>query len=255
MTGLLHVEYTAGRMPRRTTIVPCRVAGGSFLEVYLRLPVKGTWNMQRWLVHRAAKKMYSWGIRQLVPPQEPFAFWEILEQYHIYCISSRRLLWYLATPITLFFLKTTGRARRREVVLLQGERMQVEIIRIAEQLCQKVRNVALEVPDSKALEDRLRIRYGLPVFKGPSAFAQASLVLLFSASAKGETMVPGQGALFYFGEAEPKLCTKRHRLQKVSLGLRDGEPLPAIWEQTALITALWEMGCVTLDELEIIQLS
>jgi hypothetical protein len=253
--GLLHVEYMAGRMPRRTVFMPSQIKSGAFCDICIRLPVCGSQKTHRRMVHRAARKMVSYGIRRVVPPQEPFPYWEILLQYDIQPVSVKPLLWRLATPIALFYLSSTGRARRREVVVLQAERMQVEIVRVAEQLCQKVRNVAFQIPDCAALEDRLRVEYGMPVLAGGACFAQSGLVLLFSATPKGETVVPGRGALFYFGEGEPQLRTERCRLQTVALALKNGEALPDLWDQTSLLAALWEMGYVSLREMEIIQLS
>lgn len=255
MIGLLHVEYMAGRMPRRTVFMPCQIRSGAFCDICIRLPACGSQKTHRRMVHRAARKMVSYGLRRLVPPQEPFPYWETLMQYDIRPISLKPLLWRLATPIALFYLSATGRARRREVVVLQAERMQVEIVRVAEQLCQKVRNVAFQIPDCAALEDRLRVEYGMPVLTGRAGFAQSGLVLLFSATPKGETVVPGRGALFYFGEGEPQLRTERSRLQTVTLALKNGEALPDRCDQTSLLAALWEMGHVSLGEMEIIQLS
>lgn len=134
------------------------------------------------------------------------------------------------------------------MVVLQAERMQVEIVRVAEQLCQKVRNVAFQIPDCAALEDRLRVEYGMPVLAGQACFAQCGLVLLFSATPKGETAVRGGARCFISEKGKPQLRTERCRLQTVALALKNGEALPDLWDQTSLLAALWEMGYVSLRQ-------
>ncbi|MGI6498912.1 MAG: hypothetical protein ACOX0U_08970 [Oscillospiraceae bacterium] len=255
MIGLLHVEYTAGRFPRSAVFTPCEIKGGAFCDVCIRLPLSGPPRARDRRIRRAARKMAAYGIRRVVPPRELFPYWETLLEYKISPISIRPLLRQMATPIALFYLHETGRARRSEAVVLQAQRMEMELFRVAEQLCRKVRNVAVQIPDSEALEDRLQTEYGVPAMAGRTGFTKANLVLLFSVAEKGETVVPGQGALFYFGEGTPRLQTDRRVLQWAELAVRNGDAPSGPWDQTSLLAALWEMGHISARELEIIQLS
>ena len=255
LMGLLCVEETAGHFPRPTLFSPCAIAGGQFCRVQIRLPKGSSPARQRRIVRRAARRLYTWGIRQVISPAGPFAHWEVLEECFLRRVSVQPFLAHFADQIALFWMEAEGRPRRKEVVVLQGGRMQGIISRTAESLCQKVRNVVVQVPGSEALKERLQVQYGLPALPGVAGYEQAGLVLLFSPARQGETTVPGAGAVFSLCPLPVLLQTERKQLSRVFFRLKSGGSLPGQWDQMELLSALWEMGCLSLGEVEIIQLA
>lgn len=255
MIGLLCVEETKGYVPHRTLFTEQTIAGGRFCNVRIRLPAKGTFVRRCRIVQRAARRLHARGIRQVVLPPGPFAYGDVLRDCRLQSVPVLPFLYHFAADIALFWMETEGRAQKREGVVLQAGRMQVELARTAETLCRKVRNVAIQVPGGEKLQERLRMQYGLPALSGAAGYFRAGLVLLFSPMPGGATAVPGRGAVFSFCRPGALLQTKRKKLENVVFRFRRGAPIPGQWDQTMLLSALWEMGCLSLTEVEIEQLA
>ena len=195
--------------------------GLPLLEVSIR---PGGWGEGR-RVRLAARRLARHGVRRVLAPPE-FARWPLLEARGLGPVDPVPFLRAWAGPLVLALLEREGRAPHRSAVALRGRRVDRDLVRAAEFLCPRVRELAICAQQGGAeLAAWLRLEYGVPV-RPDGAGIDAAIRFDGWAPRRG-----GRG-LALFG-ARPELSGVRPRA--AGLEAADREDLP-------LLAALWETG-------------
>ena len=189
----------------------------------IQLP-PGGWR-EKGRLRTAARRLVRQGVRRtLVPPQ--FSHWELLEARGLRPVDPLPFLRFYAGELTLAAMLQEGIAPWEGSAALRGRRVDRDMVRAAEFLCPRVRELAISAQQGgEELAAWLRREYGMPV-RPDGADVTAAVRLDLWAPAGG------QRELRLFGE-EPDLAGIRPR--GAGLEREDQEDLP-------LLAALWETG-------------
>ena len=199
---------------------------------------EGFWGERR--LKKAGRSLCTGGaVRALVPTG--FDRWPLLLALGLRPMDPGPFLRAHAAPLTASLLERQGLAPDRATVALRGQRADGAMLRAALALCPRVRRLTISAPrGGERLAAWLRQEYGLPILPA-DAPAQAALLLQPGAepdAADGSALCP---ALTLFGPA-PDLAGLR--LAAPDLAQEDREALP-------LLSALWEGGRLTAEQLKI----
>lgn len=199
---------------------------------------EGFWGERR--LKRAGRSLCTGGaVRALVPTG--FDRWPLLLALGLRPMDPGPFLRAHAAPLTASLLERQGLAPDQATVALRGQRADGAMLRAALALCPRVRRLTISAPrGGERLAAWLRQEYGLPILPA-DAPAQAALLLQPGAepdAADGSALCP---ALTLFGPA-PDLAGLR--LAAPDLAQEDREALP-------LLSALWEGGRLTAEQLKI----
>ncbi len=184
----------------------------------------GGWR-ERGRLRSAAKRLSRLGAcRVLVPPE--FTRWELLEAFGLGPVDPLPFLRVYAGELTLAALERAGSDPRHSAVALRARRVDRDMVRAAEFLCPRVRELAISAPQGgEALSSWLRREYGVPV--RPDG-ADVAAVVRFDGSAPAG----GGRELSLFGNS-PQLAGVCPR----AAGLSEEDR-----EDLSLLAALWETG-------------
>ena len=163
-------------------------------------------------------------MRVLAPPE--FPHWELLEARGLRRVDPLPFLRFYAGELALAVLLREGIAPQRGTVALRGRRVDRDMVRAAEFLCPRVRELAVSArKGGEELSSWLRREYGMPVRPDGEGITAA---IRFDKDAPAG----GGRELFLYGGA-PQLVGVRPRAAALAEG--DQEDLP-------LLAALWETG-------------
>ena len=216
MLGELVYRKRGDGRPRRTDR-----CGLPVLEA--AVPVGG-WR-ERGRVRSAARRLWRQGVvRVLAPPG--FSHWDLLTERGMRGVDSVPFLRFYAGELALAALLREGVAPQRGTVALRGRRVDRDMVRAAEFLCPRVRELAVSARQGgEELSAWLRREYGMPVRPDGEGITAA---VRFD-----ETAPSGGGVeLALYGPA-PQLAGICPRAAALEEG--DREDLP-------LLAALWETG-------------
>ena len=163
-------------------------------------------------------------MRVLAPPE--FPHWELLEARGLRQVDPLPFLRFYAGELALAALLREGVAPQRGTVALRGRRVDRDMVRAAEFLCPRVRELAVSARQGgEELSAWLRREYGMPVRPDGEGI---------TAAVRFDETAPGGGGreLSLYGGA-PRLAGVRPRAAALAEG--DQEDLP-------LLAALWETG-------------
>ena len=196
---------------------------------------EGFWGERR--LKKAGRSLCTGGaVRALVPTG--FDRWPLLLKLGQRPVDPGAFLRAQAAPLAASLLERQGLAPDRATVALRGRRADGEMLRAALALCPRVRRLTISAPQGgEELAAWLRREYGLPVLPA-DAPAQAALLLQPGTEPEDANPCP---ALTLFGP-EPDLAGLR--LSAPDLAPTDREDLP-------LLSALWEGGRLTAEQLKI----
>ena len=196
---------------------------------------EGFWGERR--LKRAGRSLCTGGaVRALVPAG--FDRWPLLLALGLRPMDPGPFLRAHAAPLTASLLERQGLAPDRATVALRGQRADGAMLRAALALCPRVRRLTISAPrGGEELAAWLRREYGLPILPA-DAPAQAALLLQPGTEPEDANPCP---ALTLFGP-EPDLAGLR--LSAPDLAPTDREDLP-------LLSALWEGGRLTAEQLKI----
>lgn len=212
------ITYDSGGTgrPRRTERY-----GLPLLEVSLR---PCGWR-ERGRVRAAARRLGRQGIVRVLAPPE-FLHWELLEARGLRQVDPLPFLRFYAGELALAALRREGVAPQRGTVALRGRRVDRDMVRAAEFLCPRVRELAVSARQGgEELSAWLRREYGMPVRPDGEGV---------TAAVRFDETAPGGGGreLSLYGGA-PRLAGVCPRAAALEEG--DREDLP-------LLAALWETG-------------
>ncbi|MGI5962857.1 MAG: hypothetical protein ACOX7N_03960 [Lawsonibacter sp.] len=122
---------------------------------------EGWWGERR--LRRAGRSLRRWGaLRALVPAE--FARWDLLEQEGVTGIDPAPFLKAQGARLTLRYLERQGTAPDRATVALVGNRADRDMMRVATELCPKVRHLVIAAPrGGRELAEWLRWEFGVPI--------------------------------------------------------------------------------------------
>lgn len=212
------ITYDSGGTgrPRRTERY-----GLSLLEVPLR---SGGWR-ERGRVRAAARQLRRQGIVRVLAPTE-FPHWELLEARGLRQVDPLPFLRFYAGELALAALLREGVAPQRGTVALRGRRVDRDMVRAAEFLCPRVRELAVSARQGgEELSAWLRREYGMPVHPDGEGIIAAVRFDETAPGGGGRELSLYGGALQLAG-----VCPRAADLEE-----GDREDLP-------LLAALWETG-------------
>ena len=183
---------------------------------------------------RAARRLARQGAARVLVPED-FPFWEELSRAGLRPVDPLPLLRSCAAPMALALLRRQGEDPLRAAVALRGSRAERDLVRAAEELCPRVRDLCLSVQTGGGeLERYLHRQYGValrPDWDGVQA------AIRFDPRAEEA----GQAVLSLFGpEADlAGLAVSVPGLERQ----KEGQWLP-------LLEILWETGRLERTDLE-----
>ena len=183
---------------------------------------------------RAARRLVRQGAARVLVPED-FPFWEELSRAGLRPVDPLPLLRSCAAPMALALLRRQGEDPLRAAVALRGSRAERDLVRAAEELCPRVRDLCLSVQTGGGeLERYLHRQYGValrPDWDGVQA------AIRFDPRAEEA----GQAVLSLFGpEADlAGLVVSVPGLERQ----KEGQWLP-------LLEILWETGRLERTDLE-----
>ena len=191
------------------------------LEVPLR---PGGWR-ERGRVRTAARRLWRRGVVRVLAPPE-FPHWDLLEARGLRGVDPVPFLRFHAGELALAALKREGVPSYQGVVALRGRRVDRDMVRAAEVLCPKVRELAVSAGQGgEELAAWLRREYGMPVRPDGDGIA---------AAVRFDERAPSGGG------RELSLYGKTPQLTGIcpsAAGLEEGDR-----GDLALLAALWETG-------------
>ena len=132
------------------------------------LDPEGFWARRR--AGRAARRLVRQGAARVLVPED-FPFWEELSRAGLRPVDPLPLLRSCAAPMALALLRRQGEDPLRAAVALRGSRAERDLVRAAEELCPRVRDLCLSVQTGGGeLERYLHRQYGValrPDWAGP----------------------------------------------------------------------------------------
>ena len=183
----------------------------------------GGWR-ERGRVRSAARRLSRLGVRRVLAPSD-FPHWPLLEEAGLGPVDPLPFLRFYAGELALAALLRRGIPPHQGAVALRGRRVDRDMVRAAEFLCPRVRELAISAPQGGAeLSAWLRREYGIPV--RPDGREVGAAVCFHETSAAGE------GELVLAGSA-PCLAGVAPRAEGLAEEVRGDLPL---------LAALWEGG-------------
>ena len=183
----------------------------------------GGWR-ERGRVRSAARRLFRLGVRRVLSPAD-FPHWPLLAAAGLRPVDPLPFLRFYAGELALAALLRRGIPPHQGAVALRGRRVDRDMVRAAEFLCPRVRELAISAPQGGAeLSAWLRREYGIPV--RPDG-REVGVAVCFH-----ETSAAGEGELVLAGSA-PCLAGVVPRAE--GLAEEDRGDLP-------LLAALWEGG-------------
>lgn len=199
------------------------------LEITIR---PGGWR-ERGRVRMAAKRLARQGVRRVLVPPE-FDRWDLLESRGLQKVDPVPFLRFYAGELAVAALKREGLLPQQGNVALRGRQVDRDMVRAAEYLCPRVRELSISAQQGgEELAAWLRREYGMPV--QPDGEGAAVVIRFDTSAASG-----GRRVLSLFGE-EPELgeiCPRASALAE-----RDQKKI-------SLLSALWETGKLDRQTLE-----
>ena len=191
----------------------------------LRAEVRpGGWG-QAGRLKRAARRLARLGVRRVLVP-EGFCRWELLSLWGLEPVDPAPFLRACAGGLALAALRREGIPPQKGTVALRGRRVERDMVRAAEFLCPRVRDVAVSAPvGGGELAAWLRREFGAPIRPDRGDIPAA---VCFD----GTGALEGRRVLTLFG---PEAGLAGIRLRASALEPEDREKLP-------LMAALWESG-------------
>ena len=188
----------------------------------------GRWENHR--LRRAARLLGRYGVRRvLVPPG--FDGWQELNRRGLRAVDPVPLYRTMADRLVLAELARAGVKKERACVALRGEYVDADLARAARLLCPQVRTLSIQVErGGERLVRELYRTFGA----APQPEGKPNVVVCFGGAGK-----PG----------ELVLCG-RPELLGLELGMKD-LTLPEGLEPMPLLTALWQSGRLSLEELRV----
>ena len=184
-------------------------------------------------VRRGGGLLREAGVRRVLAAAE-FSNWEALYQAGLRPVEPEAFCQAVAAPLALAALTWQERRLEQAAVLLSGRRAEPALVRAAELLCPRVRDLAVDAgADGAALAAWLRGEFGAAV--RPPETVDADVALCF-----GPEGAPGRTVFRLWG-SEPVLAGFLPALA--------GGGLPAGLDRLPLLAALWEAGLLPLETL------
>ena len=154
------------------------------------LDPEGFWARRR--AGRAARRLVRQGAARVLVPED-FPFWEELSRAGLRPVDPLPLLRSCAAPMALALLRRQGEDPLRAAVALRGSRAERDLVRAAEELCPRVRDLCLSVQTGGGeLERYLHRQYGVAL-RPDWAGVQAAIRFDPRAQAPWFRYVDGQG--------------------------------------------------------------
>lgn len=195
------------------------------------------WLGQRRL-RKAGRALRRGGALRTLAPAG-FQQWELLEACGLTSVSPLSFLRAQGAPLALGALERQGLAPDRAAVMLQGERVDRELVRTAVTLCPQVRHLVIDAPrGGRELAAWLRREFGIPVLP---AEEPAPVALGFGPRGEPEGK-RGKGMRLVLYGASPDLAGLS--VTAPSLAAEDQGQLP-------LLAALWEEGRLPPERIKI----
>lgn len=190
------------------------------------VPREGLW--AGWRLRRAAGLLARAGVGRVLVPGD-FSGWEALARRGLGPVDPLPFLRAHGGELALAALAAGGIPAGEGTVALRGQRVDRDMVRAAEFLCPRVRELAISAPvGGGELAGWLRREYGMPVCPdggGPHAAVRFH----------PETEPSGEFILDLFG-SNPGLAGLRMKSPEVELP--EGDPAAGL----SLMAALWEAG-------------
>ena len=188
----------------------------------------GRWENRR--LRRAARLLERQGVRRVLVPPE-FHGWQELSKRGLRGVDPVSLYRAMADRLVMAGLERRGVENERACVVLRGEYVDADLERTARLLCPKVRTLIIQVEwGGERLARELYRTFGA----APQPEGRPDTAVRFSGEGQ-------QGELVLCGQAE-----------LLGLGLdMDGSTLPEGLEAMPLLTALWQSGRLSLEELRV----
>ncbi|MBO5340349.1 MAG: hypothetical protein J6A62_05075 [Oscillospiraceae bacterium] len=197
----------------------------------VRVPRGGRWEHRR--VDKAARLLYRQGVRRVLPLRE-FERWDILNARGLWAVDALPLYRAMAAQLVLAALAGRGEDPRNAAVVLRGDHVDAELAAAARKLCPLVRHLAVDTQrGGRQLCRELYWQYGAAVEPGQAG--QDWLSVRFNGENCGEDLVLC---------AQPRLMG----LEVYAPGLAVPEEL----EQAPLLTALWQAGLLSAQQIRIV---
>ncbi len=122
---------------------------------------EGQWG--RYRMKKAGKLLARAGVRRVLVPKD-FGAWETLERYALRRVDPMPFLRAHAAELAVAALQRQGNRPEQCAVALRAVRTDRDLVKAAEELCGRVRDVCISVPKGgRQLSDRLRWEYGVAV--------------------------------------------------------------------------------------------
>lgn len=223
MIGVLELTEGRGRKPwaeRRWLLGLCCLWG--------EVPVKAGMGERRLRkrVERGADLLLRSGVRRVLTAGD-FPYWEELRRAGLRPVEPETFCQALAAPLALAALTWQERRPERASVLLRGQRVSHALFRAAEQLCPRVRDLAVDAgAEGEELAAWLRAEFGAAV--RPPEAGRADVVLAFGPEA------PAGRTVFRLYGHRPDLAGFVPALADCGL--------PSGLDRLPLLAVLWEEG-------------
>ena len=230
MIGVLELTEGRGRKPRaerRWLLGLC--------SLWVEVPVKTGMGERRLRkrVERGADLLLRSGVRRVLTAAD-FPYWEELRRAGLRPVETETFCQALAAPLALAALAWQERRPERASVLLRGQRVSHALFWAAEQLCPRVRDLAVDAgAEGEELAGWLRAEFGAAV--RPPEAGQADVVLAFGPEA------PAGRTVFHLYGHRPDLAGFLPALADCGL--------PAGLDRLPLLAVLWEEGKIKGEEL------
>lgn len=184
-------------------------------------------------VRRGAEALARAGVRRVLTAAQ-FPYWAVLRQSGLYPVEPEGFCQAMAAPLAMAALAEQGRPPEQASVLLSGRRAGPAMHRAAEQLCLRVRGLAVDAgEEGEKLAAWLRLEYGVAV--QPPRTGQAEVALCF-----GPDGAPGKTVFRLYGH-RPDLAGFRP--------VPAAGGLPSALDSLPLVALLWEEGRIAEKQL------
>ena len=230
MMGVLELTERRGRKPqaeRRWLLGLCCLWGD--------VPVKTGMGERRLCrrLERGCDLLLRSGVRRVLTAED-FPYWEELRRARLRPVEPETFCQAQAAPLALEALGWQERRPERASVLLYGRRVSPALFRAAEQLCPRVRDLAVDAgEEGEELAGWLRAEFGAAV--RPPEAGQADVVLAFDPGA------PAGRTVFHLYGHRPNLAGFLPALADCGL--------PSGLDRLPLLAVLWEEGKIKGEEL------
>lgn len=182
-------------------------------------------------VCRGGALLRAAGVRRVLTAAD-FPYWEEVLRAGLRPVEPEAFCQAVAAPLTLAALTWQGRRPEQAAVLLSGRRAEPALVRAAELLCPRVRDLAVDAGREGAeLAEWLRAEFGAAVRPA----GRADVAVCF-----GPEGAPGR-TVFRLHGSRPELAGFLPALA--------GGGLPAGLDRLPLLAALWEAGLLPLETL------